>query len=228
LAEDKEEATRISGLSRKWAAIIGLIFILGSEYILRDAFISKTSSGFQIAIAIAVEWVVALFILLFWIPKVEHCRLDSIGFRKFRLRYIWISIVAYIVYVLISAGLEPVLKSAGMQSLRDISPALKDYGFPLLFGLFLTGTFVEEIFYRGYIIERVTELTGRKWVAGIISWLTFTLVHLRFFGVGPTLEIAIIAIIFVILYIKAKSIWPAIIIHGINDIFGFLIGPFIM
>ena len=26
----------------------------------------------------------------------------------------------------------------------------------LLFGLFLTGTFVEEIFYRGYIIERMT------------------------------------------------------------------------
>jgi len=228
LAADKKDVAEIRGLSYKWVSILGLIIILGSEYILRDAFISEGANGFQIAVAIAVEWAVALFMLFYWIPKVEHRKLDSIGFRKFRWRYIWISMIAYIVYVLISMGLEPVLKSAGLQSLRDMSPALKGYGFPLLFGLFLTGTFVEEIFYRGYIIERVTELTGRKWVAGLISWLTFTLVHLRFFGVGPTLEVAIIALIFVILYIKAKSIWPAVIVHGINDIVGFLIGPLFM
>ena len=130
-------------------------------------------------------------------------------------------------YVLISSGLEPALKSIGLQSLRELSPALRDYGFPLLLGLFLTGTFVEEIFYRGYIIERVTELTGRRWLGGIVSWLTFTLVHLRFFGLGPTLEVAVIAAIFVALFILAKSIWPAIIVHGISDTVGFLIGPFI-
>jgi membrane protease YdiL (CAAX protease family) len=115
----------------------------------------------------------------------------------------------------------------GLQSLRDLSPTLKDYGFPLLFGLFLTGTFVEEILYRGYIIERVTELTGRKWLAATISWLTFTLVHIRFFGLGPMLEIAVIAVILVMLYTRAKSIWPAIIVHGISDVIGFLIGPFV-
>jgi len=86
---------------------------------------------------------------------------------------------------------------------------------------------VEEIFYRGYIIERVTELSGRRWVAGTISWLTFTLVHLRFFGLGPTLEVGVIAAIFVTLFMLARSIWPAIIVHGISDIIGFLIGPFV-
>jgi membrane protease YdiL (CAAX protease family) len=214
-------------LSLKWATIIGLILILGSEYILRDVFISKGASGFQIGVTISIEWVVALFILFYWIPKVEHRKFDSIGFRKFSRKYIWISIVAYLIYVLISAGLEPGLKSMGLQSLRDISPTLKDYGFPLLFGLFLTGTFVEEILYRGYIIERVTELTGRKWLAGTISWLTFTLVHIRFFGLGPMLEVAVIGVILVMLYTRAKSIWPAIIVHGINDVIGFLIGPFV-
>ena len=214
-------------MSPKRAAVIGLIIILGSEYLLRAAFISKGSSGLHIGIAISIEWIVALFILLFWIPKVEHRKLDSIGFRRFPRKYIWIAVVAYLVYVLISSGLEPALKSVGLQSLRELSPALKDYGFPLLLGLFLTGTFVEEIFYRGYIIERVTELSGRRWLGGIISWLTFTLVHLRFFGLGPTLEVAVIAAIFVALFILARSIWPAIIVHGISDIVGFLIGPFV-
>jgi membrane protease YdiL (CAAX protease family) len=168
-----------------------------------------------------------LFILFCWIPKVEHRKLSSIGFRKFPRKYIWIAIVAYIVYAVISAGLELGLKSVGLQTLRDLSPTLKDYGFPLLFGLFLTGTFVEEIFYRGYIIERVTELSSRRWLGGLISWFTFTLVHLRFFGLGPTLEVGVAAAIFVVLFIIAKSIWPAIIMHGISDIVGFLIGPFV-
>lgn len=228
MAEDKRNISNISGLSHRWAAVIGIIIILASEFILRDVFISKGASGSQIGIAIVVEWIIVLLLLFYWIPQVEHRKLDSIGFGKFHWSYIWISIIAYVVYFLISAGLDFGLKSVGLQGLRDLSPTLKGYGLPLLFVLFLTGTFVEEIFYRGYIIERVTELTGRRWVAGTISWLTFTLVHIRFFGLGPTLEVAVIAAVLVILYTRTKSIWPAIIVHGINDIFGFLIGPLFM
>jgi uncharacterized protein len=225
MGEDKIDGNKNS---YRWAAIIGLVVILASEYILRNAFISKGASSFQISIAIAVEWIFALLLLFYWIPRVEHRDMRSIGFGKFRPRYIWISLVAYISYFLVVAGVEFGLKSIGLQGLRDLSPTLKGYGFPLLFELFLTGTFVEEIFYRGYIIERVTELTGRRWVAGAVSWLTFTLVHIRFFGLGPTLEVAVIAAILVILYTRTKSIWPSIIVHGINDVFGFLIGPLFM
>jgi uncharacterized protein len=217
-----------SRLSHTPAAIIGILIILASEYLLRDAFISKGANSLQIGITIAIEWIVAIILLFYWIPKMECRKIESIGFRKFRFKFIWISIIAYIVYALISLGIEPELKSLGLQSLRDLSPTLKGYGFPLLFGLFMTGTFVEEIFYRGYLIERITDLTGRRWLAGIISWLSFSLVHIRFFGLGPTLEVAIFALIVVLLYIRIKNIWPAIIMHGINDIIGFLIGPLFM
>jgi uncharacterized protein len=202
--------------------------ILGTEFLMRDAFITKGASGFRVGIAIAVEWVIVLLLLFWWIPKVERRKLSSIGMGKFRWKYVWISVVAFIVYFLISAGMEFGLKSDGLPTLRDLSPTLKGYGFPLLFGLFLSGTFVEEIFYRGYILERMTELTGRRWVGGITSWVTFTLVHIRFFGPGPTLEVAVIAAVLVILYTRTKSIWPAIMVHGLNDIFGFLIGPLLM
>jgi uncharacterized protein len=225
MVKDNGKKSTHSKLSRKSAALIGIFVILGSEYLLRNAFISKGASGLQIGITLAIEWVVALMLLFYWIPKIEHRKFDSIGFRKFRLKYIWIPVIAYIIYALVSLGVEPGLKSLGLQSLRDLSPALHDYGFPLLFALFLTGTFVEEIFYRGYLIERITELTGQRWLAGITSWATFTLVHISFFGPGPTLEVAIFAVIVILLYTRTKNIWPAIIAHGISDIIGFLIGP---
>ena len=224
----KRDAAQTVTPTRTRVSIVGLIVILGSEFLLRDALISKGASAFQIAIVLAVEWAVALFLLLWWVPKVEGRRMASIGFGIFRWRYLWIASVSYVVYFLLAAGAEFGLNAAGLQGLRDLSPALKEYGFPLLFGLFLTGTFVEEIFYRGYVIERVSELTGRRWVAGLVSWLSFTLVHLRFFGLGPTLEVGIIGAVLVMIYLRTRSIWPSIIVHGINDVFGFLIGPLFM
>ena len=227
MAQVKDTATVAGGVSRKRAAMIGIAVVLGSEYLLRAALISPGAGSLAIALTIAAEWAVALLLLFYWVPRVERRSWGSIGFRRFRLRYLWIAVGAYVLYVLIASGVEVGLRAAGLQSLRDLSPALKDYGFPLLLGLFLTGTFVEEVFYRGYLIERLTELTGRRWVGASVSWLTFTLVHLRFFGVGPTLEVAIIGAIFVTLYLMARSIWPSVITHGISDTIGFLIGPYV-
>ncbi len=227
MADVSERQASAHRVSSRWSAALGLILVLASEYLMRAAFISQGAGRLQLGIAIGVEWAVALFLLLYWIPKVERRSLGSIGFRKFRLRFLWITIGAYVVYALVSMGLETLLKAAGLTTLRDLSPTLKDYGFPLLLGLFLTGTFVEEILYRGYLIERLTQITGRRWVGALVSWAAFGLVHLKFFGVGPTLEVSVIGAIFVALYLASKSIWPSIVAHGINDTIGFLIGPYL-
>ena len=105
---------------------------------------------------------------------------------------------------------------------------IREHSFLILFSLFLTGTFLEEIFYRGYLIERLTSLTGKSWLAGITSWTAFTFVHLKFFGLGPTLEVGVLAAGLVIIYLKERSIWPCIVIHGINGAFSFLIAPLLM
>jgi membrane protease YdiL (CAAX protease family) len=97
-----------------------------------------------------------------------------------------------------------------------------------LFGLFLTGTILEEIFYRGYLIERLSDLLGRRWLAGFVSWLAFTLVHLKFFGLGPTIDISILSAALVLLYLKERSIWPCIVAHGINNALSYLIFPVLM
>jgi membrane protease YdiL (CAAX protease family) len=81
------------------------------------------------------------------------------------------------------------------------------------------------VFYRGYLIERMTILTRHRWIAAFVSWLLFTLVHLKFFGLGPTIDTSVISAALVLLYLKEKSIWPCIVVHGINDALAFLIFP---
>ena len=120
------------------------------------------------------------------------------------------------------------LESIGLEPIRSLQSMINQYNPLTLVGLFLTGTIVEEVFYRGYLIERIKFLTGKNWLAGIVSWLSFTLVHIKFFGLGPTLDVSVLSAALVVIYLKEKSIWPCIVIHGINGLFAYLIFPLLV
>jgi len=159
----------ITKLSMNRLYIIGLVAILGSEVTLRDIFLPEHAGDIHIGIAIAMEWLVLLILLAFWIPKIEGNKLGSSGFGKFKWKYLWISILTYFILMLAWIGSGLALNAIGLEGLRSLQPMVRKYSFPILFGLFLTGTFLEEVFYRGYMIERLTSLTGRSWLAGLIS-----------------------------------------------------------
>jgi len=74
-----------------------------------------------------------------------------------------------------SSGLE-----AGLQQLRAV---------PLCFRLVLgaTGGVVEEIFYRGYAIERLATLLNSRWLAGAVSAVVFGLAHIPYWGLRYSL-----------------------------------------
>jgi len=215
-------------ISKREIYAIGLLIVLGSEFLLRDVFLPEKAGNIHIGMAIIVEWLTLVMLLVFWIPKVEGNKLGSVGFGKFRWRYLWMGVLVYFILLIVWAGSGFALKAIGLEGLRSLQPMIREYSFPILFGLFLTGTFLEEIFYRGYTIERLTSLLGRRWLAGIISWAAFTFVHLKFFGLGPTLDVGVLSAGLVFLYLRERSIWPCIIVHGINDVIGFIIGPLLM
>jgi membrane protease YdiL (CAAX protease family) len=216
------------GFAQRSAFVVGLIIIFSSEFLFRDFLLPAKANDFTFILALVGEWMVLAFLVLFWMPRVEKKDLASVGFGKFRGRYwVW----GVIIYFLIFVGTTVcgfVLPAVGLSALQSLQPMLKRYSFPTLFGIFLTGTFLEEVFYRGYLIERMTFLTGRRWMAGFSSWLLFTLVHLQFFGLGPTIETSVISAGLVLLYVKEKSIWPCIVTHGINDALASLVFPLIM
>jgi membrane protease YdiL (CAAX protease family) len=48
----------------------------------------------------------------------------------------------------------------------------------------VTGGAVEEVLYRGYAIERLAMITGRRWLGGSIAAVAFGLAHVPAWGVG--------------------------------------------
>lgn len=215
-------------LSKKWTYAIGLTIIFGIEFVLRDFLLPENANNVSIGLALVWEWVTLSFLVFLWIPKVEKKSMASIGLGKFKRRHLGWGVLVYILVLVASSISSLVLESAGLPSLRSLQPMIRGYGFATLFGLFLTGTFLEEVFYRGYLIERMTILTRHRWVAALVSWLLFTLVHLKFFGFGPTIDTSVISAALVLLYLKEKSIWPCIVVHGINDALAFLIFPLLI
>ena len=218
-------AQRKDKSEKKWPYIVGLTVILGSEFLVRDVLLSKPASDAYIGIAMGIEWLLLLVLMTYWIPKVERSNRESVGFGKFHWRYMWLGAVVYLVVLVASMISGFALEALGLEPIRSLQPMIKEYSFLTLVGLFLTGTFVEEIFYRGYLIERIKILTGQKWLAGVVSWLAFTLVHLRFFGLGPTIDVSVLAAALVLLYLREKSIWPCIVLHGINGAFAYMVFP---
>jgi len=215
-------------LSKMWIYAIGLVVVLASDFILRDVLLSEHARDIDIGITVLVEWSVLIVLLAFWIPKVEGNKLASIGFGKFKWRYLWTGLLTYLMLLIVWIGNSFALEAIGLQGLRSLQLMIREHSFAIRLILFFTGTFLEEIFYRGYTIERLTSLTGKKWLAGLISWAAFTFVHLKFFGLGPTLDVGVLSAGLVILYLKERSIWPCMVVHGINGMYGFLIGPFLM
>jgi membrane protease YdiL (CAAX protease family) len=211
--------------SKKLTYAVGLIVVFGVEFVLRDLLLPENANRISIGLALVGEWVALSFLVLVWVPKVEKKNMESIGLGKFKRRHLGWGVLVYILVLVASFISSLVLESAGLPSLRSLQPMIKGYGFATLFGLFLTGTFLEEVFYRGYLIERMTILTRHRWIAAFVSWLLFTLVHLKFFGLGPTIDTSVISAALVLLYLKEKSIWPCIVVHGINDALAFLIFP---
>ena len=212
--------------SKKRLYATGLVVILGSEFILRDVFLPEHAGDIHIGIAILLEWLSIL--LAFWIPKIEGNELGSIGFGKFKWKYPWMGVLIYLLLLIAWIGSGFALRLIGLEGLPSLLLMIKGHSLLTRFGLLLTGALLEEIFYRGYLIERLISLTGRSWLSGLISWIAFTFVHLKFFGLGPTLDVGILSAGLVVLYLVERSVWPCIILHGVNGAFSFLIIPLLV
>jgi membrane protease YdiL (CAAX protease family) len=111
--------------------------------------------------------------------------LTSIGLR----RPTWLTVVSGLGLLVVSsyvlapltAPLQKALGTEGMQAGIDQLAAMPPW-FRVVVGL--TGGMIEEIFYRGYAIERLATITGRAWLGGLISAVIFALSHVPVWGLG--------------------------------------------
>lgn len=80
----------------------------------------------------------------------------------------------------------------------------------------ITGSFAEEVLFRGYAIERLTMLTGRRWLAALITLFTFTILHI--FGwdwIHVVTAVLPGGAALTLLYLWRRSLLFVVVVHGI-------------
>jgi membrane protease YdiL (CAAX protease family) len=94
----------------------------------------------------------------------------------------------------------------------------------LRIGLVTRAAVFEELYYRGFAIERIAELTGRRWIAALLSLAVFTLAHLGYWGWTHLLVAGVGGLVLTVLYLLRRDLASNMLAHWLTDGVGFLLG----
>ncbi len=164
-------------------------------------------------------------ILVAYILLGEKRTLTSIGWRRPTWRTVASGSVGALAMI---AGMAfiyvAVFPALGVPTNESQATAVKSL--PFLFRVFLVtrAAVFEEIYYRGFMIERLDELTRRRWLASFISLAAFTAAHLESWGWAHLIVAAFGGAVLTGLYLVRRDLGANMLAHFMTDGVGFLLG----
>jgi uncharacterized protein len=92
------------------------------------------------------------------------------------------------------------------------------YALPWVVRVWMLSVLVcEEIMFRGYFIECVEKLTGRTWIAAMLSCILFGLAHASGWGFGYTFVVAAEGAVYATLYVWRRNLPVCMVVHFVTD-----------
>jgi membrane protease YdiL (CAAX protease family) len=155
--------------------------------------------------------------LLLWIVKRwELLPLSSIGLRVSMLRSsllrgLWLGVIVLAATV----GLYLLLRGVGIHLGEDHGTVFRASLFVVTVSMLRAGI-AEEIFYRGFAIERLQSLTGSKLFAGLMPLTIFAVSHYRQ-GLGGIIAAFVLGGILTAAYMKFRDLMANITAHFLAD-----------
>jgi uncharacterized protein len=96
--------------------------------------------------------------------------------------------------------------------------------FLLAFVLVLVVAFAEEIIFRGYLILRLTTVTGSTTAAVVLSSVIFSLGH-GYEGTAGVVTVGFMGLFFAMVYVWRRSLVAPIVMHFLQDFLTIIIIP---
>jgi uncharacterized protein len=171
----------------------------------------------------AAYWLATAFILVY-VCFVERRPLASIGLKLPTWKsFVWGALAALVtiasmagIYLVLFPVLHLSENAAAMASITHLAPWLNAL-------IIARAAVFEEVFYRGFTIERITELTHLRWLAAVISLATFTYAHLSYWGWSHLIVAGFGGLVLTGLYLWRRDLVSNMIAHFLTDYIGFLL-----
>jgi len=81
----------------------------------------------------------------------------------------------------------------------------------------------EEIFYRGFVIERLSAILRSRWLAALISLAAFTYAHLAYWGWDTLIVVAFQGAVLTGLFLWRRDLGANMIAHFLTDAVAFFV-----
>jgi membrane protease YdiL (CAAX protease family) len=195
------------------ALVLPAIFLAGGPGVMPQG----QNAILDILLNEAVVWALALSVLaivVFW----ERRPLSSIGLVRPTFGAVAAGGAVMLVLIVLALGLALAIKAAGI-SIDNAKQTAIVMSLPIWLQLFvvISAGITEEILFRGYPIERITELTGRRWLGALVPVIVFGAVHAPFWGVTHAVVAGFQGLLLTIVYMWRRNLWTNITAHALLD-----------
>lgn len=220
---------------------IAVVFVpAGALYIINTRYGSEFISlgGDVVLLGGPLLWIGMVFSLsAVWMSS----RIRGIGWREFglgrpeswvrtALQGIGVYVGFIIVYILIVSPLLKFTFPGGVVDLSRFDPLrgnLPNLVINVIVHAFITAGFIEEFLWRGYLINRLVDLQGKKttltWTVAIVgSAIIFGLGHANQ-GLMGMVKISLIGLMFGTAFLVVRrNLWPLVMVHVVLDVQSFI------
>lgn len=207
---------------RQIASIVGLVLALVVPAILSAGgpgeVPSRTNAVDAVLFSEATTWTLTLIVLGI-VMFGERRTLQSIGLGRPSWPAIQSGMVMTVLLLVLAMTAGAIVQAVGGLPQNGDSQVNLVMGLPIWLQLVvaLSAGFTEEILFRGYAIERMTELTGNRWLGAIVPIFVFGAIHAPFWGVGHALVAGMSGLWLTLIYMWRRNLWTNITAHALLD-----------
>src|SRR5277367_2123298 len=164
-------------------------------------------------------WAAFFLVILLYVLFVERRPLSSIGFRRPKAWDVVIGVVALFAIIAGDATISVVEAKLHLAVKPQITALLAT---PFWYRAFLAvrAAVVEETAFRGYGFERITDLTGSKWLAPVVTFALFSAAHYPGGGLALVFPAACGGLVLTLVYLWRRNLWTTILAHWLTDAVG--------
>lgn len=176
----------------------------------------------------AVQWIIFFLPLLLIGSGWKKFKWESFALKRYGiLKTVILLLKGFVFYIGITILITIVIlyfnvKIPGYQVQSSIFKYFENDTYSIVItGLLVViiGPFLEELFFRGFILRTISDRAGIVW-GSIISAALFAILHMPWQSIIP---IFILGLIINSLVIKSKSLWPALGFHVLNNAIAFTV-----
>jgi membrane protease YdiL (CAAX protease family) len=160
-----------------------------------------------------------LGIVVLW----ERLPLRSVGLVPPTHATFLIGVPTFVPLLLLFPAVQLLLSALGVTDSQPTVDRLVRLPLWLLLAGALRAGVTEEFIFRGYLIERLSAVTGRRRLAATISWAVFVALHLGSWPVGHLVYVALVGGVLTVLYLWRRDLTCNIVAHVLTDGVGLLV-----